>query len=166
MLIPANQVLADTIMPISNLAGVKQIQERIDVSLNLKNADEFGIESSEIIKIIHSVLSPSSISILKGNYETPSIYVDISGESSGGGGAQFSVEICVRAFVMSPFAKGRSIDVIIWQNSALGNHLMRYDPVLKSTVKPSGAIKDRVYDSVREVATRLVADAKIAGTGE
>lgn len=159
-------MFADIITPASNLAGVKQIQERIDVSLNLERADEFGIESSEIIKIVHSALSSSSISITKGSYETPSIHVAISGESSGGGGAQFSVEIVVRTIVTSPFAKGRSIDVIIWRNSAIGNHLMRYDPILKSVVKPSGAIKDRVYDSVREVATRLATEAKIAGTGE
>ena len=37
----------------------------------------------------------------------------ITGESAGGGGAEFTVEIVVRALVPSPFAKDRSIEAII-----------------------------------------------------
>lgn len=155
--------LADVTTPASNLAGVKQIQERIDVTLNLKGADEFAVEANEVIKIVRAALSSSGISTTKGDYKIPSVHVAITGESAGGGGAEFSVEIVVRALVQSPFAKDRSIEAIIWRNSATGYHLMRYDPASKGLLKPSGTIKDRVYDTVREVAARLAADAKVAG---
>ncbi len=154
---------ADVTTPASNLAGVKQVQERIDVSLSLKGADEFAVEANEAIKIVRSALSSSGISISKGDYKIPSVHVAITGESAGGRGAEFTVEIVVRALVPSPFAKDRSIEAIIWRNSATGHHLMRYDPASKGLVKPSGTIKDRVYDTVREVAARLAADAKVAG---
>lgn len=154
---------ADVTTPASNLAGVKQIQERIDVSLNLKGADEFAVEANEVIKIVRSALSVSGISLAKGDYKIPSVHVAITGESAGGGGAEFTVEIVVRALISSPFAKDRSIEAIIWRNSATGHHLMRYDPASKGLVKPSGTMKDRVYDTVREVAARLAADAKVAG---
>lgn len=159
----AGTALADVTTPSSNLAGVKQIQERIDVSLNLKGADEFAVEANEVIKIVRSALSSSGISVVKGDYKIPSVHVAITGESAGGGGAEFNVEIVVRALVSSPFAKDRSIEAIIWRNSATGHHLMRYDPASKGLVKPSGTIKDRVYDTVRGVAARLAADAKVAG---
>ena len=163
VLISAGTAFADVTTPASNLAGVKQIQERIDVSLNLKGADEFAVEANEVIKIVRSALSSSSISVLKGDYRTPSVHIAITGESAGGGGAEFTVEIVVRALVPSPFAKDRSIEAIIWRYSATGHHLMRYDPASKGLVKPSGTIKDRVYDTVREIAARLAADAKVAG---
>ena len=166
MLSCANFVFADVISPASNLAGVRQVRERIDVSLSLKGADEFGIESSEVITIVRSALISSGISIAKGGYEIPSVHIAVAGESAGGGGARFSVEIVIRVLIPSPFAKNRSIDAIIWRNSASGNHIMRYDPASKGFVAPKGLIRDRVYDAVREVATRLAADAKIAGKGE
>jgi hypothetical protein len=155
--------LADVTTPASNLAGLKQVQERINVSLNLKGADEFGVEANEVIKIVSSALRSSGISRAKGDYKVPSVHVAITGESAGGGGAEFSVELVVRALVPSPFAKDRSIEAIIWRDSATGHHLMRYDPASKGLVKPSGAIKDRVYDTVRQVATRFVEEAKVAG---
>lgn len=159
----SGSALADVTTPASNLAGVKQVQERIDVSLNLKGADEFGVEANEVIKIVRSALSSGGISMAKGDYKVPSVHVAITGESAGGGGAEFTVELVVRALVPSPFAKDRSIEAIIWRNSATGHHIMRYDPASKGLVKPSGAIKDRVYDTVRQVTTRLVEAAKVAG---
>lgn len=166
LLTSASPALADFSTPASNLAGVKQIQERINVSLNLEGADEFGVETNEIIKIVRSALSSSGISMTKGDYKMPNVHVAIAGESAGVLGAAFTVELVVRALVPSPFAKDRSIEAIIWRSSATGRHIMRYDPASKGLVKPSGTLKDRVYDTVREVATRLAADAKVAGTGK
>jgi len=162
----SNLVLADVATPASNLAGLRQVQERIDVTLSLKGADEFAVESSEVINIVRSALRSSDILMAKGIYETPSVHVAIVGESTGGGGAAFSVEIVIRALIPSPFAKDRSIDAIIWRKSAISKHFQLYDPVSKGFVSPNGDIKDRVYDSVREVVARLAADAKIAGAGE
>jgi hypothetical protein len=158
--------LADVTTPASNIAGMRQVQERIDVSLSIKGADEFGVEASEVIKIVRSALSHAGVSVAKGSYEIPSVHVAITGERAGGGGADFTVELVIRAQIPSPFAKDRSIDAIIWRNSAADSQHMRYDPASKGFVSPSGAIKGRVYDTVREVAARLAADAKIAGTGE
>ena len=155
---------ADVTTPASNLAGVKQAQERIDVSLNLKGADEFAIEANEVIKIVRSALSSSGISTAKGDHKTPSVHVAITGESTGGGGAEFTVELVIRARVPSPFAKDRSIEAIIWRESAAKRHIAYYDPVLHSIVEPSGTIKDRVYDAVRKVAAQLATDAKVAGS--
>jgi hypothetical protein len=163
MLYSAGSALADATTPASNLAGMTQLQDRIDVSLNLKGADEFAVEANEVVKIVRSTLNSSGISLVKGDYRVPSVRVAIAGQSAGGGGADFTVEIVVRALLPSPFAKERSVDAIIWRSSATGHHLMRFDPASKALVKPSGAIKDRVYDSVREVAARLAADVRAAG---
>ncbi len=157
---------ADVSTPTSNLAGVKQVQERINVTLNLKGADEFGVGATEVTKIVRTALTSGGVSIAKGDYKIPSVHVAISGESAGGGGAEFTVELVVRALLPSPFAKDRSIEAIIWRSASTGRHLMRYDPASKDLVKPSGAISDRVYDTVREVAARLTADLKAAGVGK
>lgn len=161
----AGPVLAEVTTPPSNLSGVWQVQERIDVSLSLKGADEFGVESSEVIKIVRAAIIQSGIAFVKGDIGTPSIHVDITGVSAGGGGAEFLVEMVINASIPSPFATDRSIEAIIWRASAAGRHLMRYDPVAKGMVKPIGAIKDRIYDAIREVTTRFATDAKIAGIG-
>jgi hypothetical protein len=147
--------------PASNLAGVKQIQERIDVTLNLSGADEFGVEAGEIVKIVRGALASAGVTVAKGNEKTPSVEVLITGESSGGG-ATFTVEIVVAALLPSPFAKDRSIQAIIWRASVEGKHLIRFDPAAKELVKPTGPMKERVYDSVREVAQRLAAALKAA----
>lgn len=166
MLACANQAFAEVTTPASNLSGVKQLQERIDVSLNLKGADEFGVEANEVIKIVRSTLNSCGISTASEGYEIPSVHVEITGESTGGGGAKFNVEIAIHALLPSPFADERSIDAIIWRYSASGDHLMRYDPASKGMVSPSGTINSRVYDAVHAVTSRLVTDAKIAGACE
>jgi len=153
--------------PASNIAGMRQVQDRIGVSLSIKGADKFGIDSNEVIKIVRAALSGTGVSLKKNGYdEVPRIHVSITGESTGGGGAAFTIELVIRAQIPSTFAKGRNIDAIIWRNSIADRHIMTFDPISKSFVVPSGAIKDRVYNATREVATHLAADIKISGTSE
>lgn len=131
-------------------------------TLNLSGADEFGVEAAEIVKIVRAALASAGVTVAKGNERTPSVKVSVTGESSGGG-ATFTVEIMVAALLPSPFAKDRSIQAILWRTSAVGKHLIRFDPAAKELVKPSGPMKERVYDSVREVSLRLASALKAAG---
>jgi len=146
--------------PASNLAGIKQLRERVDVSLSLKGADEFGVEAGEVAKIVRTTLLASGLTFAKGDFKMPGIQISVQGESTGGGGAQFAVELVVTALLPSPFVKERSIQAIIWRGTASGHHLQRYDPATKELIKPTGLIRDRVYESVKEVASRLASDAK------
>jgi hypothetical protein len=86
--------------------------------------------------------------------------VSISGESTGGGGAHYTVEALVRATTSSPFAKNRSVEAIFWRGVSSGEEMQRYDSASKGFIKPSGPINERVYASVREVASRLAADLR------
>lgn len=137
-----------------SLTGIKQVNERIDVILNLVGADEFSLDAAEIAKIVRSSLASANVSLVKGDYKTPAVKVLISGKSSGGG-AHYTVELVVTALLPSPFAKERSISAIVWRDTATAEHLIRFDPAAKELVKPTGPIRERVYDTVREVALRL-----------
>jgi len=147
--------------PASNLTGIKQVQERIDVALNLTGADEFGVDPAEVVKIVRAALRSAGVAVERGDQRTPTVKVLIAGESSGGG-ATFNVEILVTALLPSPFAKERTVQAILWRDAAAGKHLIRYDPAAKELVKPTGPMKERVYDSVREVSLRLASALKAA----
>jgi hypothetical protein len=151
---------ADELTPASNLAGIKIVQEKIDVSLNLKGANEFGVDANETVRIIRAALASSGITMIKGDYNTPIVHVSIDGESSGGGGAQFTVEVVVRTLLPSPFLKERTIEAIIWRGTAAGHQLLRFDPAAKELVKPTRSINESVYDTVREVAAHLASEIK------
>ena len=152
-------VSAQAQTPASNLAGIKQLHERIDVAFNLTGAGEFGLDAGEITKIVRAALTSTAVVFAKGDHTTPSIKVLIAGESSGGGGS-YEVELLVTAMVPSPFANERSIQAILWRDSVKGAHHLRFDPAAKEIVKPSGPMKERVYDSVREISLRLASAFK------
>ena len=155
-------VRAELVTPATNLSGLKAVQERINVELNLKGADEFDIEVSEVVNRVRTTLGVSALSFEKGDSSTPSLVVDIKGESAGNGGARFTVELIVRILVPSPFLPNRSADVIIWRTSVSSNQLTRFDPASKNFIKPNGIIKNRVYDSVMEASKLLMTDLRIA----
>jgi hypothetical protein len=151
--------LGDLATPASNLAGLKQFRDRVNVTLDVKGADEFKLDPSEIIKIVRAALLTTGVTFTAGDYATPSVHIAISGESSGGA-MEFRVDMAVRALMASPFAKDRSIEGIVWQRSYVGRHLVRYDPASKGLVKPVGPMNERVYDAARELAHRLPEDIK------
>lgn len=149
--------------PASNLAGIKTVREPIEVSLALKGASEFALDATEVAKIVRTFLATTSVSIAKSDQATPSIEILISGEASGGTGTgSYQVEILVKAILPSPFAKDRNIHAVLWRDGAKGSHILRYDSAAKELIKPSGALKERVYDSVREVSLRLASAFKAA----
>ena len=88
--------------------------------------------------------------------------ITISGESTGGGGACYRVALAVRVTILSPFAKNRSVDPILWICEVSGNEAMRYDPASEGFIKPKFQINGRVYASVHKVASCLADDFKRA----
>lgn len=150
--------------PAANLVGIKEINQRITVSLQLKGADEFRVDPEHIKRIVVNTLSSGGISVKKTDTALPMLSVSITGESAGGGGASYTVELFLRAYLPSPFTKGHSIEAIIWKASSSGQEMMRFDPVAKKLVEPGGPINERVYGSVHEIAVRLIKDLKTANT--
>jgi hypothetical protein len=152
--------------PPGNLVGITKVHENISVALNLKGADEFQVDSQKVTALLREALSSAGIGTNGSGLGTPMVGVSISGESTGGGGARYTVEVFVRATTSSPFAKNRSVEAIFWRGVASGEEMQRYDPASKGFIKPSGPINERVYASVREVASRLAADLKKANAGK
>jgi hypothetical protein len=148
--------------PPGNLAGITKVHENISVALALKGADQFRVDPQKITVFLRDALSSAGIGTNGSGIGTPMVDVSISGESTGGGGARYNVEVSVRARTLSPFAKDRSVEAIFWRGVASAEEFESYDPASKGFVKPSGPINERVYASVREVAGRLAADLKKA----
>lgn len=113
-------------------------------------------------KIVLDALSGVAVSAKRADTFLPRLSVSLTGFSTGGGGADYTVEILLLAHLPSPYAQERSLEAIIWKGVSSGRDLMRYNPVSKKLVEPGGPISDRVYASVREVAARLAKDFKTA----
>ena len=158
---PSN-AFSDELTPSWNLSGIDKLHEKIIVHLNLKGAEEFKVDAEEIRKILRGALSNAGVDVNSTEVGFPMIGASIVGESTGGGGARYTVEVFIRANIASPYAKGRSIQIILWYGCVTGEENMRYDSISKGLVKPTSAINDRVYNSVREVASRLASDFKKA----
>ena len=154
----APHAMSQDFTPPGNLVGITKVHENIAVALNLKGADEFQVDSQKITVFLRDALSSVGILTNGSGLGTPMVGVSISGESTGGGGARYTVEVFVRATTLSPFAKDRSVEAIFWRGAASGEEVQRYDPAAKGFIKPNGPINERVYASVREVAGRLAAD--------
>jgi hypothetical protein len=154
--------LAQDFAPPGNLVGIGKVHQNISVALNLKGADEFRVDPQKVKVLLREALNTAGIGLNGSGSGTPMISATISGESTGGDGARYEVEVFVRATVLSPFAKDRSVEVIFWRGVASAEELQRYDPASKGFVKPSGPINERVYASVRQVVGRLAADFKKA----
>jgi hypothetical protein len=162
----APHAMSQDFTPPGNLVGITKVHENISGALNLKGADEFQVDSQKITVLLRDALNSVGIATNGSGLGTPMVGVSISGESTGGGGARYTVEVFVRATTSSPFAKNRSVEAIFWRGVSSGEEMQRYDPVSKSFIKPSGPINERVYASVREVAARLAADLKKANASK
>jgi hypothetical protein len=158
----APHAVAQDFAPAGNLAGITNVHEKISVGLNLKGADEFRLDSQKITAILRDALSTAGIGTNGSGTGTPMVSVGISGETTGGGGARYTVELSVRATTPSPFTRNRSVEAIFWRGVAAGEEVERYDATSKGFIKPTGPINERVYTSVREVAARLAIDLKKA----
>lgn len=158
---PSNS-FSDELTPSWNLTGIEKLHEKIIVHLNLKGAEEFKVDAEEIRKILRGVLTNAGVDVNGSEVGFPMIGVSIAGESTGGGGARYTIEVYIRANIASPYAKGRSVQIILWYGCVTAEENMRYDTVSKGLIKPTSAINDRVYSSVREVASRLASDFKKA----
>jgi hypothetical protein len=144
------------------LVGISEIHDRIAVNVTLKGAEEFRIDAEEVKKIFLGMLKTSDIATTASSSRLPILKTSITGETTGGGGAKFAVEVNIVLSIPSPFAENRSIDVILWRGSRSREEIMRYDPIAKDFVKPTVPIRDRVYEVVRELASQLAADFKKA----
>lgn len=162
----APHAMSQDFTPPANLVGITKVHENISVALNLKGADEFRVDSQKITVFLRDALNSVGIGTNGSGIGTPMVGVSISGESTGGGGARYTVEVFVWATTSSPFAKNRSVEAIFWRGVTSGEEVQRYDRASKGFIKPSGPINERVYASVREVAARLAADLKKANASK
>lgn len=166
LLLRGTAALADDLTPYMNLAGITKVHEKLSVSLNLKGAEEFRIDAEKVINAVRKALTSTGVATDGSGIGVPMVSVWIAGQSTGGGGALYTVELIVRATIPSPFTKNRSVEAIFWRAVANGEETMRYDPASKDFVKPSGQIDERVYGSVQEVASWLAIDLKKANTSK
>jgi hypothetical protein len=144
------------------LVGISEVHDKITVDIDIKGAEEFRIDAEKVKKIFLGMLKTVDIATTASGSKLPMFKTSISGEATGGGGAKFTVEVNIVLSIPSPFAENRSINVILWRGSRSREEIMRYDPIAKDFVKPSGPINDRVYEVVRELASQLAADFKKA----
>ena len=158
--------LADDTIPSTNLAGIMKVHEKLSVSLNLKGAEEFRVDPEKVKSAIRKALTSAGVATDGSGIGVPMVSVSISGQSTGGGGARYTVELIVRATIPSPFTKNRSAEAIFWRSVATSEETMRYDPASKDFVKPGDQIGERVYGSVQEVTSRLASDLKKANAGK
>ena len=162
LLFSASRAVSDDLTPSGNLTGIDKVHEKIAVSFNLKGAEEFRLDPEEIKKILRNALGSVGVVTNGSGLGVPMVGASVVGESTGGGGARYIVEVFVRATIRSPFAKNRSVEAIFWRDIASGEETMRYDPASKDLVKPRGPISERVYSSVRDVASHLASELKKA----
>jgi hypothetical protein len=113
-----------------------------------------------ITTLVRDALALAAVSANGSGSGTPIVGVSVTGRSTGGGGASYTVEVFVKATVPSPFAKNRSAEAVFWRGVASSDEGMRFDPASKGFIKPTGPINERVYASVREVAGRLASDLR------
>jgi len=158
----ASVALADELTPSSNLAGITKVHEKISVTLNLKGAEEFRVDPDRIRSTVRKALNSAGVATDGSGIGTPMVSASVVGQTTGGGGARYAVELIVKATVPSPFTKNRSVEVIFWRAIASSEETMRYDPAAKDLLKPGGPIDERVYASMQEVASRLAGDFKKA----
>jgi hypothetical protein len=154
--------VADALTPSSNLAGITKVHEKISVVLNLKGAEEFGVDPDRIKAAVRKKLKSAGVATDGAGIGTPMVTASVVGEATGGGGARYVVELVVKATIPSPFTQNRSVQAIFWRGVASGEDMMRYDPASKDLVKPTGPLDERVYASVEEVALHLASDFKKA----
>ena len=154
--------LADDTTPFTNLAGITNVHEKLSVSLNLKGAEEFRVDTEKVRSTVRKALTSAGVGTDGSGIGVPIVSVSIAGQSTGGGGARYTVELIVRATIPSPFTKNHSVEAIFWRSVATSEETMRYDPTSKDFIKPSDQIGERVYGSVQEIASWLESDLKKA----
>lgn len=145
-----------------NLEGLEKIGETIDVRINFRGDEPFDVESSEIRDYIKSYLQQNGIKLESTGSAGARIRCSISGETTGGGGAEYQVIVSVYARVESPFIKQKKIDGILWQGNKAEKQLMSYDKEAKMVIKPRGKISQRVKITLQEILSNLVSDMKKA----
>jgi hypothetical protein len=118
--------IAQDFTPPGNLSEISSVHEKISVALNLKGADEFRLDPQKITAILRDALNAVGVGTNGSGIGTPMVNVGISGESTGGGGARYAVEVFVRATASSPFAKNRNVEAIFWRGVASGEEVERY----------------------------------------
>lgn len=98
----------------ANLAGMKQVHERVTVALNLKDTGDLAVDPTEIVKIVQQALRQSGLEILKSSADAPRVSVDVSGSGGmGGDTGSHDVTLSVSMTLPSPFRKERSITPIL-----------------------------------------------------
>lgn len=158
--------LADDSTPFTNLVGITKVHEKMSVSLNIEGAEEFRVDPERVSSIVRKTLISAGVGADGSGIGVPMVSVSIAGQSTGGGGARYTVELIVRATIPSPFTKNRSVEAIFWRAVATSDEMVRYDPESKDFIKPSSQIGERVYGSVQEIASRLESDLKKANAGK
>jgi hypothetical protein len=148
---------ADELTPWTNLAGLKRFSPSVHVMLTLRGAEELGVNAKEVQALVLTELAKEGLVGPKST-DLPQVQVLISGEGTGGGGASYTVETLVTAYVPSPFGANRTIQAVVWPGIESEQQAMTYDPKRKKIIKPPGAPKHRIRATVLEVVRSLIGD--------
>jgi hypothetical protein len=145
----------------THLIGLPGISERVSITVKLEGAEEFGLKPERLQSLIRDRLRKDGI--LGGSAkDLPTLNVSVAGRSTGGGGADYRVEITLSARVQSPFAKERSIAAIIWRADSSDSQAMSYDPASKKVLNPPGPLNARVEATLLQVMDTFAADVRKA----
>ncbi len=161
VLLLATSAAADGTTPWANLAGLKAVSPNVHVTLNLQGAEVLQVEAQHVQRLVRSKLETAKL-LGSTNDDLPEVEVIVTGKSTGGGGAEYAVEVLLTAKVVSPLAPDRNIQVIIWRAVGVDRATMSYDPKLKKLVAPPGSPKDSVNSTVEEVIESLINGARKA----
>jgi len=152
---------ADELTPWTNLAGLKRFSPPVHVSLNLRGAEELGLNATDIQSVVVKELTNAGLLGSKST-DLPLLQVVITGEGTGGGGASYTVEALITSYIPSPFTAARTIQAIIWRGTRSEHQAMTYDPKLKKIINPPGTPKERIHTTVLNVIRELIGDLRKA----
>ena len=155
-------VASEEILDYKNLEGLQKVNEIMTVGIRVSGTEPFDIEETKIRDIVRNKLREAKIQIDKTNKANANFIINIKGETTGGGGARFTIRLTLHSRVSSPFKQDNKISAIIWSTENHEEQVMSYDPDKKKLIKIKGNLNDRVYSAVEEIMNMFQNDFKKA----
>lgn len=145
-----------------NLEGLQKVNEIMTVEIRVSGDEPFNLEETKIKDIIKKELREAKIQIDNANNSNATFVINIDGESTGGGGATFTIKLTLLSRVFSPFKQENKISAIIWSTEKHEEQVQSYDREKKKIITIRGKLNERVYLAVKEIMNKFQNDYKKA----
>jgi len=137
------------ILDYKNLEGLKTINERITIEINVSADESFNLDEGKIRDVIKKKLRDMKLQI--NGKSNNSLFLNIDGKTTGGGGSQHTIKLSLLSRIPSPFKTENKIQTILWFTERHESNVMRFDPDKKKIVNVKGSINSRVYGTVDDI---------------